>query len=449
MSVPVRIVILGGGFGGTFTALELERLLKGRDDVEITLVNRENYLLFTPMLHEIAASDLDPTDIVNPIHKLLKRVRFFCGSVDRIDFESRSVVVSHGDTHHSHTLPFEHLVVALGGVTHFYGLPGLQERAITMKSLGDALYLRNRMIGLVEEADFECCKDERSKLLTFVVAGGGFAGVETVGAIDDFLKEILHFYPNLRSEELRIVLVHSGRTVLPELDDKLGRYAGRLLQKRGIEIVYGAKVCSFKDDIVLSNGTVIEAATLVWTAGTMPNPRLDDLKCHKEKGRLLVEETLNVSGYEGLWALGDSAAVPDGTNGRFHPPTAQHAVREAKTAARNIVATIDGKNLKPFKFKTLGQLASLGRRKGVAQVMGFRFSGFIAWWMWRTIYLMKLPRLEKRVRVALNWTLDVFFSKDMTQLPTFRGNDGGVGDDIRSIRTDEMSNPVPLVAPYR
>lgn len=431
MAQRKRVVILGGGFGGVFTALELEKLFRGSEEIDITLVNQENFLLFTPMLHEIAASDLDPTDIVNPIHKLLRKTQFFCGSVDKIDLATKTVTVSHGLRDHSHELAYDHLVLALGSITHFYDLPGLAENALTMKSLGDAIHLRNRMIALLEEADFECCKSIRRKLLTFVVAGGGFAGVETVAAINDFLHEVLPFYRNLNADNLRIVLVHSGNVILPELDEKLGKYATGLLEKRGVEVRLGTRVASYDGAVIrLSDESELESGTLIWTAGTAPHPLLESLECQKERGRIFVSETLQLWEHPGIWALGDCASIPNGLSSdgkpRFHPPTAQHAIREAKIVAQNIRASIQGKSLSKFQFRTLGQLASLGHRKGVAQVFRFRFSGFIAWWLWRSIYLMKLPRIEKRVRVALSWTLDLLFSKDNVQLPTGRSSGGAI-----------------------
>ena len=422
--MKTNILILGGGFGGIYTALQLEKRYRSDPSVEITLVNQENFLLFTPMLHEVAASDLDPTDIVNPIHKLLRKVHFFCGSVDRIDLAARSVTVSHGASHHTHELPYDQLVLALGSVTQFYGLPGLAEHALTMRTLGDAIHLRNQMIASLEEADFECAKALRSRTLTFVVAGGGFAGVETVAAVRDFLHGVLRFYPNLKRSDVRVVLVHSGEVILPELDPRLGRYAGELLMKRGVEVRYRTKVTRYEDSVVtLSDGTTIDAATLVWTAGSSANPLLEELPCKKVSGRVLVDDTLQVVGFPGVWALGDCAAIPDGPE-RYHPPTAQHAIREAQIVGVNIAAARRGEPLTPFRFRTLGQLASLGHRKGVAQVFGLRFSGFIAWWLWRMIYLSKLPRIEKRIRVALNWGLDVLFTKDTVQLPVGRSNSG-------------------------
>jgi NADH dehydrogenase len=414
-----RVLIIGGGFGGIYAAVELDRLLKRDPTVEVTVVNRDNFFLFTPMLHEVAASDLDVTHIVNPVRKLLRKVGFFDGDVVDVDLAQREVVVSHGADDHTHRLGYDHLVVALGSITNFFGLPGLEERALTMKSLGDAIALRNRLIALLEEADTECCADIRRRLLTFVVAGGGFAGVETLAGINDFVRDALPYYPNLSADMIRMVLVHPGQVILPELSASLGRYAERKLAERGIEIRAATKVAAVTEDTVtLTDGTVLEARTLIWTAGTTPNPLLGTLPCGKERGRICVDAHLAVPGWPGVWALGDCALVPDGATGAFHPPTAQHAIRQGKCLARNLVAELRGRKKRPFAFRTIGQLASLGRRTGVAQILGVNFSGFLAWWLWRTIYLAKLPRFEKKLRVALDWTLDLLFSKDLVKLTT-------------------------------
>jgi NADH:ubiquinone reductase (H+-translocating) len=414
MANKTRILILGGGFGGLYAALEFERRNDPR--FEVTVVNRENFFLFTPMLHEIAASDLDLTNIVNPVRKMIQRVNFFCGDVDKIDIERKRVTVSHGFVRHSHDLEYDHLVLALGSVTNFFNLPGVAERALTMKSLGDAIQLRNRLIAHLEEADTECAKAERRSLLTFVVAGGGFAGVETIASINDFLRDALPFYPNLKEDMLRVVLVHPGEFILPELGEKLGRYADKKLRSRGVEIFSKSKVAAVRSrEIELANGEKIVSSTLIWTAGVSPNPTLDLVACPKERGRIKVNANLEVEGVDGIWALGDCALVPDAATGGYCPPTAQHASREGKVLAHNIIASVAGKPKKPFRFKTLGLLAAIGRRTGVARILGVNFSGFIAWFLWRSIYWSKLPRVEKKVRVAIDWALDVFFSKDFVQ----------------------------------
>ncbi len=307
-------------------------------------------------------------------------------------------------------------MLGLGSITNFFNLPGLAERALTMKSLGDAIQLRNRLIAHLEEADTECAQADREALLSFVVAGGGFAGVETIASINDFLRDALPFYPNLREEMLRIVLVHPGEFILPEIGEKLGRYADEKLRARGVEIHAKTKVTAVTPhEIELSDGERIASHTLVWTAGTSPNPALDLIPCAKERGRLKVNANLAVEELPNVWALGDCALIPDIRTGQFHPPTAQHASREGKVLAHNLIASVRGGKMKPFDFKIIGLLAAIGRRTGVARIFGINFSGFFAWFLWRGIYWSKLPRLEKKIRVAIDWALDVFFAKDFVQ----------------------------------
>jgi NADH:ubiquinone reductase (H+-translocating) len=417
-NTPARIVVLGGGFGGVYTAMHLERTL-GRS-AEITLVSRENFFLFTPMLHEVAASDIDITHLVSPLRALLLRTTIFVGEVVSIDCQSRSVAVIHGSDAHQHRLPFDHLVVALGSITNFYGLPGLERNALTMKTLGDAIHLRNEVIAAMEEADGECAGGG-DEPLTLTVVGGGFAGVETVAGLNDFVREGLRYYPRLSSHRVRIVLIHAGSVILPELGEKLGRYAQQELTRSGVEIITNAKVAECSEQGVrLADGRLIPSHRVVWTAGTSPHPLIHDLPCRLDHGRIAVEDTLAVPGWPGIWAVGDCAVVPDRRTGHPYPPTAQHAIRQARTAARNIAASLKGNPLISFRFRTLGQLAAIGRRTGVARVCGINFSGFFAWWLWRTIYLSKLPRLEKKIRVAIDWTLDLVFSKDFVQFLTVR-----------------------------
>jgi NADH:ubiquinone reductase (H+-translocating) len=413
---PKRVLILGSGFGGLYTALHLEKKLRHDAAVEITLVNRENFFLFTPMLHEVAAGDLDLTHIVNPVRKLLRRAHFFNGNIRSIDLKERRVVVAHADNYHNHELSYDYLVLALGSVTNFYNLPGLAENALTMKSLSDAICLRGRLIKNLEEADFECSSEDRSGLLTVVVVGGGFAGVETIAAVNDFVREAIEFYPKLTEKELRIVLIEAADVILPELGPELGEYARKKLARRGVQFLMNTAVKSVSNNEVnLSDGTSLKTNTLVWTAGVSPNPLLEMLDCSKERGRLVTNEFLEVGDFLGVCALGDCAAVPDPASGKSCPPTAQHAIRQGKVVAQNIVAAINGGQGRRFEFKTIGALASIGKRTGVARIMGVNFSGFAAWWLWRTIYLSKLPRFEKKVRVALDWFLDLLFSKDLVQ----------------------------------
>jgi len=300
-------------------------------------------------------------------------------------------------------------------------MPGVRDWAVTMKSLADATLLRNRVIALLEEASLEKNEGKRKELLTFVVAGGGFAGIETTGAINDFVRETVHFYPSLREEVIRVAVIHPGKFILPELGEELGRYSEQKLSARKIDIIKGARVANYDGSTVeLSNGTRIRATTLVWTAGVKASPVIESLDCIKERGRVLVNQYLAASDVNGLWAAGDCAAVPTGKAGEFYPPTAQHGLREAIVAAKNIEATIVGRALTPFSFKTLGQLATIGRHAGVASMFGFKFSGFVAWAMWRTVYLLKLPRLSKKLRVMIGWTFDLLFGREIEQLITVR-----------------------------
>jgi len=292
-----------------------------------------------------------------------------------------------------------------------------------MKSLGDAALLRNRMVALLEEAALQSDEAARRQLLTFVTAGGGFSGTETTGAVNDFVRETVRYYPQLREELIRVVMVHPGNFILPELGEELGCYAEQKLSERKVEIIKGQRVAQYDGSVVkLTDGTSIPATTLIWTAGVKPSTAVESLDCKKERGRLLVNEDMSVPGVSGLWAAGDCAAIPDvksGT-GKFYPPTAQHALREGVVVAKNIEATILGRAPKPFRFKMLGMLASIGHHTGVAMMFGIKFSGFIAWCFWRSVYLMKLPRLAKKLRVMASWTLDIFFGQEIEQMITVR-----------------------------
>src|SRR6266566_3674336 len=416
-----RIVIAGGGFAGLYAAMHFDKRLARRADVEVTLISRENFILFTPMLHEIAAGDLYPGDIVNPLRRILRHVKVVEADVCTVDLTGRIVGCRGGMAERELNFEFDHLLLTLGSETNFFNMDGVRDWSVTMKSLTDAALLRNRMVALLEEASLRSDEAARRQTLTFVTAGGGFSGTETTGAVNDFIRETVRYYPQLREELIRVVMVHPGNFILPELGEELGHYAERKLRERKVEVIKGARVANYDGVVVtLSDGTSIPAATLIWTAGVKPSPVIAALPCEKERGRLLVNEFLGVPGVTGLWAAGDCAAVPDSKTGRFHPPTAQHGLREGLIAAKNIEAAIRGRRLKPFIFTTLGQLATIGRRTGVAMVFGIKFSGFVAWAFWRTVYLMKLPRLPKKLRVMVAWTLDLFFARDIEQMLTLR-----------------------------
>jgi NADH dehydrogenase len=417
-----KIVITGGGFAGLYAARHFDKHLARRADVEVTLIARENFILFTPMLHEVAAGDLAPSDIVNPLRRILRHVNVIEADVRDVDLSARKIRCMHGLEGAELELEFDHLLLALGSETNFFDNAGIRDWAVTMKNLSDAALLRNRMVAFLEEAMLERDAAVRRQWLTFVIAGGGFAGAETAGAVNDFVRETAKFYPRLGDEEIRVVVIHPGDYLLPELGEELGRYAERKMRERKVEVIKDARVASYDGWVVtLNNGMSIPAATLIWTAGVKPSPVVSALPCAKEKGRISANEYLQVPGFTGLWAAGDCAAVPDGyETGMFFPPTAQHGMREAVTAAKNIERTILGQGLKPFRYRTMGMLASIGHHTGVASMFGFKFSGFIAWWMWRSVYLVKLPRLVKKLRVMMAWTLDLLFGRDIEQMITLR-----------------------------
>jgi len=278
------------------------------------------------------------------------------------------------------------------------------------------------VIDALELADNQSIEADRRKTLTVVVAGGGFAGVETAGAVNDLLREAIKFYRHLNKSMLRVVVVHSGDHILPELGESLGRYALKKLSRRGVEVRLKARVAGYDgQEVSLDDGTKIPSRMLIWTAGITPSPLVSTLPCTMQRGRIVANEFLQVPEWPGVWAVGDCALVPDSLNpGKFYPPTAQHATRQAAVLARNLVAAVEGRPPEPFKFKMIGSLAAIGRRAGVAEIYGLKFSGILAWWLWRGIYLSKLPGFQKKVRVMLDWTLDLLFSKAIVQLPTLR-----------------------------
>jgi NADH dehydrogenase len=417
-STDKHIVIIGGGFAGTATALNLEKTFRRDPSVEITLIDSENFFTFTPLLAEVPSGSIQPNHIVVPLRALLKRTKVKEAEVKSVDLENRTVIAAHCDYCGNESLPFDQLVLATGSVSNHFGLPGVAEHALTIKSLADATALHAHVIDKLEHADLQGDPDVRRQLLTFVVAGGGFAGVETLAELNDFVRGATKFYPNVSPEEVRMVLIHSGSRILPEVSESLSAYALEKLRSRGIEVLLETRVLgSTGDSVRLSDGQELLADTLVWAAGTAPSPILGRLGLPRTKsGKIEVDATMAVSGHPGVWAVGDSAAIPDVVTGGLCPPTAQYALRQGKRLAHNIAAVLEGREAEPFEYKALGVLAGLGRRSAVAEILGFKFSGFVAWWLWRTIYLMKLPGFERKLRVAIDWTLDLVFPRDIVYL---------------------------------
>jgi NADH dehydrogenase len=414
-----KVVIIGGGFAGLYTALELEKRLKREEKVSVTLLNSENFFLFTPMLPEAGASSIATRHIVSPLRKLLRHTRFAEVSVESVDLRAQMVAARHSLTGSPRQFSYDYLVLTMGGVTNYFNVPGATEHSIPFKTLGDAIYVRNHTIDALEEAAVE--PERASELLTFAVVGGGLTGVEVVGALNDFVREAAEYYPEIDRKQIRVMLIEAGPRLMPEMNEKLGAFSEKVLGKRGVDVRTNTAVVKVESDsFELSTGERIKTQTIIWSAGVAPNPLIAQLDVAKERGRILVNQYLEVEGFRNVWALGDCAHIINPKTGKPHPPTAQHAVREGKRAGRNIASHFGRGKREPFEYDTMGQMAIVGERTGVADVMGYRFSGWIAWFLWRTYYLMRIPQLEKRVRVMMDWTLDLFFTRDLVQLAVSR-----------------------------
>ena len=422
-----RIVILGGGFAGMKTAQCLEQELEKDSSAHITLVSDTNALLFTPMLAEVAGSSLEPSHISTPLRSSLHRTEFVRAHTTGIDLEKRRVllegIASADGTPEARVIAYDHLVLALGSASNYLGMANVEKLAFNFKSLLDAIRIRNHVIEMFELADREPDPQLRAPFLTFVIAGGGFAGVELAGALNDFAHGILADYPNLGPKEVRVVLVHSRDRILPELSESLAHYAQEKMAERGVEFRLNARLADAKPGIVVLNDGEIPAKTLVWTAGTAPSALVKSLNVEKDKrGAVRVDANLAIPGQPGLWALGDCAAVTDAKSGNPCPPTAQFALREAQALARNLAADLAGRPLRGFHFDSLGALCVIGHQTACAELTipfartrSLRFSGLLAWLMWRGIYLAKLPGLERKVRVLFDWTVELFFPRDIVQ----------------------------------
>jgi NADH dehydrogenase len=419
---PKHIVILGGGFAGMTTAQNLEQVFGADRSVAFTLVSETNALLFTPMLAEVAGSSLEPSHISTPLRTSLRRTQVVRGRVSEVDLETRRVRIALEDGA-NRDLVYDHVVFALGAVSNYLGMQNVQELAFDFKSLLDAIRIRNHVIEMFERADREADMEMRREMLSFVIAGGGFAGVELAGALNDFSRGILADYPNLSPADVQVVVVHSREHILPELSESLGRYAQESMALRGVTFRLNCRLTDCRAGcVVLSDGEV-RARTLVWTAGTAPNPLLKTLGVETDRrGAVVVESTMSVAGHPDVWALGDCAALKDGKTGAACPPTAQFALREARTLARNIRASVQGRALQPFHFDSLGALCVVGHHTACAELTvpfarqkSMRFRGLLAWLLWRGIYLGKLPGLERKIRVLTDWVIELFFPRDIVQ----------------------------------
>ena len=416
-----RILIVGGGFGAVYTALGLEKLLKPEDRTEVTLVNPENFFLFTPMLAEIVSSQIATSHAINPLRKMFKHTRFVEGTAMSIDLQAQTVTVRHPN---DDEIPYayDHLVIAVGAQVGYFGMESVKHNSYTTKTLGDAIRLRNRAISLLEIAEIERDPAARAEILTLVVAGGGFTGVEIAAEINDLVREAAKSYPSINQRDIRVLLVEAKDRILPEFDEGLAAFATRRLRASGVEVLTHTTVAGVTEhDVQIHDRDPIPSRTLIWNTGVAPNPLIvaSDLP-QAGRGWIKVEADMRAEGLSNVWALGDCAQIPDVLNpGRNQPALAQHAIREAPALARNIVSTIRGQPTEPFRYRTMGQLATLGHFNGIGTIGPFRVQGFVAWVAWRSYYLWRLPRLEKRLRVATDWTVDMIFGRDISQIQTY------------------------------
>lgn len=409
-----RIVVLGGGFGGVAATRQLERLCRSRGDIEITLVSRDNFFVLTPLLFEACSGTLELRHCAQPIRPALRRARFIEATVESVDVERRVVHAAAAEGV-VYDLPYDHLVVSLGATTNESLIPG-SAAAFTFKTMADALVLRNHLIERFERADAVAEPELRRRYLTVVVIGGGLVGVELLGELTAFADDILRYYPRLRREELRFHLFEASARILPEVDSALADTAVRVLRRRAADIRASTPVRAIEPGRVHLADETIEADTIVLAAGIVPSPAAARIPvAHDERGRISVDSAMRSRSHPEVWALGDCAAIP-GPDGRPYPALAQHAVREARQLARNVVAAIEGRAPAPFIFRPLGTMASLGHSRAVAQVFGARVTGFPAWWLRRTYYLLQMPRWDRRLRIVLDWTVALFFRPDITKV---------------------------------
>ena len=396
--------MVGGGFAGAYVARELG----GRG---ATIVSKENFMLYTPLLPEAASGTLEPRHCVVPLREMCPHAELILGSVTALDLEPRTAAVEADEG--PQTIEWSELVLALGAVPRTLPVPGLSKHALSFKSLADAIHLRNHVLHQLEAADAALAEEERSRRLTFVFVGAGYAGVEALAELSDLAEDALRYYPRLRSTRRRWVLVDAASRILSDIPPPLGNYAAAELGKRGIEIHIGTTLESVSaDEAVLGDGTRIPTNTLVWTAGVAPNPALREWSLPlDEKGRVEVDELLRVRGHEHVWALGDCALVPNTRSDRPDPPTCQHALRQARRLAKNLTGPPE-----PYGYRMLGQVATLGRHKGIAEVLGLNLHGFLGWWVTRSYHLYQLPLLQRKVRVVVDWTVSLFFRRDIAEL---------------------------------
>lgn len=416
---PTRIVIVGGGFGGFFTALALERATRrGGPPIDVTLVHDANAMVYTPFLPQAAGGTLEPRHVVVPLRGPLRRTQILVGRATAHDAEARTIAFESaaGDRR---ILPYDHLIAAPGSVSRTLPIPGLTEAAVGFKTVAEAIFLRNHALAQLELANVTDDPEERAARLTFVFVGGGYAGVEALAELEDLMRDAKRLYPALAGDRVRFVLVEATESIFPEVGQRLSSYAMRELDRRGVEMRLGTTVTDARGGgVTLTNGERIECRTLVWTVGVRSHPTMAMLGLPLDaRGRACVDATLAVAGRRGVWALGDSAAVPDPARpGLACPPTSQHAIRQGRLAARNVLASIEGDEPARFGYRTLGAFVDLGRGKAVANVLGLQFRGFPAWFLARTYHLAQIPGLARKGRIAIDWGVALAFRRDFAEM---------------------------------
>ena len=418
-SNKTKIVIIGGGFGGAFAAKYLRRY--GGRNVEVELINSTNYFVFQPLLPEVVSGTISAPDAVTPLRYMLPGVKVRMAEVTSIDKGAKTISLLQGTRRFPQTVSYDHLIIAIGQETDLSRSPGLSAHSFPVRNLADAHELRNQVIRCLENADITENPDVRCRLLTFVVAGGGFSGVDTIGELVEMIRRTLRFYPNINDDDIRAVLIQRGDRILPELSAKLAVYAQQKLQDRNVEVLLNTQVASVTaNHVYLDDGTRIASDTLVTTVGSGPRNFAKNIDLELQRGKIVVDRFLRVRSCEDIWCVGDAALIPMPTVNdgelRYAPPTAQFAVREAQFVARNIVAAQNGEDLQEFNYEPIGSFASIGNYKAVAELFSFRLSGLFAWLMWRGLYIGMLPGFSTRLRVALNWLFDYFLPRSIVQI---------------------------------
>jgi NADH:ubiquinone reductase (H+-translocating) len=407
-----NLLIIGGGFAGAKTAQLLEHRLP--PDWNLTLVSQENFITFNPLLPEVVGASILPGHVIAPHRQMVHCSHVRMAQVVGIDTTAQEIEYLGEGTGR---MRYDQLVLAVGNNANLDLVKGMGQYALPLKTLGDALFLRNRVISRLEQAESQPVREHRRWLTTFVIVGGGFSGVETAGELVDFLHASLRYYRNIDREDIRIVLLHSGDRLVPELSPSLGGFTLDKMRRHGVEARLNARAVRVTDRAVhLDNGDIIEAGTVVCTIGTQPNPLLEDIPSPKERGRLVVNDDFSVPGVEAVWAAGDCAAVRNAHDGRAAPPTAQFAEAAARRLAENILAKLAGRPTQPFRYSPKGQMASIGHNKAVAEIYGLRISGFIAWLLWRGLYLLRVPTFARKCRLFLEWNWAMFFPPDISHL---------------------------------